>query len=96
MQYRPLAKTAAVSRRCGGDTPCVSALCAVAVLIFSYSYSTIVAVMVALGVAKGLRTVYWVLVVPDYVPIERLPAASGLLSVTNGLVFMSLGPLVGE
>lgn len=64
-------------------------------LIFSHSYGGIVAVMVALGVAKGLRTVYWVLVVPDYVPIERLPSASGLLSVTNGLVFMSLGPLVG-
>lgn len=68
----------------------------VAVLIFCYSYESLIGVMVALGVAKGLRTVYWVLVIPDYVPIERLPAANGLQSVTNGLIFMALGPLVGE
>ena len=66
------------------------------VLIFTENYASLVAVMVALGVAKGLRTVYWVLVIPDYVPIERLPAASGLMSVTNGIVFMCLGPLVGK
>ncbi|XP_026276324.1 uncharacterized protein LOC113205080 [Frankliniella occidentalis] len=65
------------------------------VLIFCYSYESLIGVMLALGVAKGLRTVYWVLVIPDYVPIERLPSASGLQSVTNGLIFMALGPLVG-
>lgn len=65
-------------------------------LIFCYSYESLLGVAAALGVAKGLRTVYWSLVIPDYVPIERLPAASGLQSVTNGLVFMALGPLMGE
>ncbi|XP_034245836.1 uncharacterized protein LOC117647943 [Thrips palmi] len=65
------------------------------VLIFCYSYESLIGVMVALGVAKGLRTVYWVLVIPDYVPIERLPSANGLQSVTNGLIFMALGPFVG-
>lgn len=65
------------------------------VLIWCYSYDALIGVMVSLGVAKGLRTVYWVLVIPDYVPLERLPAANGLQSVTNGLIFMILGPGVG-
>ncbi|KAK3924978.1 Monocarboxylate transporter 12, partial [Frankliniella fusca] len=65
------------------------------VLVFSYSFEALIGVMLALGVAKGLRTVYWVLVIPDNVPIERVPSAQGLQSITNGIVFMALGPLIG-
>lgn len=35
------------------------------------------------------------LVIPSYVPLQRLPAASGLQLATSGLLFIILGPIVG-
>jgi hypothetical protein len=52
-------------------------------------------VAVALGVAKGVRTVYMTIVIPSYVPIERLAAASGIQMVVNGMLLMAFGPLIG-
>lgn len=60
------------------------------------SYHGMLAVCLALGVAKGVRTVYMNLVIPTHVPIERLAAASGLQMVVNGVFLMSLGPIVGK
>lgn len=48
-----------------------------------------------LGVSKGVRSVYMTLVVPNYIPLERLPAASGIQMVTNGILLLSMGSLVG-
>lgn len=53
-------------------------------------------VAVALGVSKGVRTVYMTLVIPSYVPIERLPSASGIQMVVNGILLMAFGPLIGQ
>jgi hypothetical protein len=53
-------------------------------------------VAVALGVAKGVRTVYMTIVIPSYVPIERLAAAAGIQMVVNGMLLMGFGPLIGE
>ncbi|XP_021913935.1 uncharacterized protein LOC110827025 [Zootermopsis nevadensis] len=64
-------------------------------LIFSQSFEAVIAVSVALGVAKGVRTVYMTIVIPSYVPIERLPAASGIQMVVNGILLMAFGPLTG-
>ncbi|KAJ9587654.1 hypothetical protein L9F63_018906, partial [Diploptera punctata] len=64
-------------------------------LIFSESFNSVMIVAVALGVAKGVRTVYMTIVIPNYVPIERLAAASGIQMVTNGLLLISFGPLIG-
>lgn len=50
----------------------------------------------ALGIAKGVRTVYMTMIIPNYVPIERLPYASGIQMVTNGIIIMLLGPLLGR
>ncbi|XP_069674650.1 monocarboxylate transporter 9-like [Periplaneta americana] len=64
-------------------------------LIFTYSFKSVMMVAVALGVAKGVRTVYMSLVIPSYVPIERLPSASGIQMVTNGILLLAFGPIIG-
>ncbi|XP_037028597.1 monocarboxylate transporter 13-like isoform X1 [Bradysia coprophila] len=48
-----------------------------------------------IGVAKGIRTVYIILVIPNYVTINKLASALGIRMVSNGLVVLCLGPLVG-
>lgn len=64
-------------------------------LVFTHSFKSVLAVAVALGVAKGVRTVYMTIVIPSYVPIERLPAAAGIQMVVNGILLMAFGPLIG-
>jgi len=64
-------------------------------LIFTESFKAVLVVAVALGVSKGVRTVYMTLVIPSYVPIERLPSASGIQMVVNGILLMAFGPLIG-
>lgn len=65
-------------------------------LLFFSAYEDLLFVAVALGIAKGIRTVYWTLVIPNYVPIERLANASGIQMVVNGLFIMAGGPLIGK
>ncbi|CAG2058948.1 unnamed protein product [Timema podura] len=50
----------------------------------STHYHLILAISVLLGVSKGIKAVFQALIIPNYVPLERLPAASGLLMVNNG------------
>lgn len=54
-----------------------------------------VIVAVAMGIAKGIRTVYMSLVIPSYIPIERLASASGIQMFTNGIFLLLLGPVLG-
>ncbi|KAF6200016.1 hypothetical protein GE061_006315 [Apolygus lucorum] len=61
--------------------------------VTSYYYTLLVAV--GLGVAKGFRTVYMTLVIPNQVPLEKLASASGLQTVLNGLFLFAFGPVVG-
>uniref|UniRef100_A0A146L297 Monocarboxylate transporter 1 n=2 Tax=Lygus hesperus TaxID=30085 RepID=A0A146L297_LYGHE len=61
--------------------------------VTSYYHTLIVAV--GLGVAKGFRTVYMSLVIPNHVPLEKLASASGLQTVLNGLFLFTFGPVVG-
>ncbi|RLU14674.1 hypothetical protein DMN91_013046, partial [Ooceraea biroi] len=65
-------------------------------LIFTNSFISIVAVAIGLGLAKGIRSVYMVLVVPNYVPIQKLPNASGIQMLTNGMILMCAGPVFGK
>jgi len=53
-------------------------------------------VAIGLGAAKGIRSVYMVLVVPSYVPIQKLPNASGIQMLTNGMILMGAGPMLGK
>lgn len=59
----------------------------------TYTFMMIVGLL--LGMAKGVRTVYMSLVIPDYIPIDRLASASGIQMITNGFLLMSVGPLLG-
>lgn len=59
------------------------------------TYTGMLIVGILLGIAKGIRTVYMSLVIPDYIPIERLASASGIQMVTNGVILMGAGPLLG-
>lgn len=52
-------------------------------------------VAVALGIAKGVRSVYMGLVIPSYIPIERLASASGIQMVSNSIFLLILGPILG-
>lgn len=65
-------------------------------MLFTTTYTDMVIVTTALGVAKGVRTVYMSLVIPSYIPIERLASASGIQMFTNGVFMMLLGPVLGK
>lgn len=65
-------------------------------MMFANSFGTMLIVGLGLGAAKGVRTVYMSLVIPSYVPLERLASASGIQMVTNGIILMCLGPIIGE
>lgn len=54
-----------------------------------------IVVAAGLGVAKGIRSVYMSLVIPSYVPIDRLPYASAIQMMVNGFIMISAGPCLG-
>ncbi|XP_014487672.1 PREDICTED: uncharacterized protein LOC106751306 isoform X3 [Dinoponera quadriceps] len=59
------------------------------------SYVVVIVVSLIVGVAKGTKAVFQALIIPDYVPLERLPAASGIQMVCNGILSISVGPIIG-
>jgi hypothetical protein len=59
------------------------------------SLNSVLAVAAGLGIAKGIRSVYMALVVPSYVSIQKLPNASGIQMLTNGIILMCAGPIFG-
>ncbi|CAB3235956.1 unnamed protein product [Arctia plantaginis] len=65
------------------------------VLAHCQSYYAVLLVAVIIGFGKGLRTVFVALVLPTYVPLHKLPGATGIQLLTAGIVFLSLGPVVG-
>ncbi|KAJ3657856.1 hypothetical protein Zmor_009633 [Zophobas morio] len=65
------------------------------ILVHTQTYVFGLVVAVIIGAGKGLRTIFMALVIPTHVPLERLPAASGLQLATSGLLFLVLGPVVG-
>lgn len=67
-----------------------------AVITFYQSYSFILMAFCWIGLGKGLRTVFMALVIPSYVPLSRLPAASGLQLLFAGIFYFIMGPIVGE
>ena len=65
------------------------------VLMFTKSFTTVLIVITWLGIAKGIRAVYSTLVIPNYVPLERLPSASSLQQIVVGFLSMGAGPIIG-
>ncbi|XP_022209140.2 uncharacterized protein LOC111065335 [Drosophila obscura] len=59
------------------------------------SYTLILCSFVWIGLCKGVRTIFWPLIIPGYVPLNRLPGASGLQLLISGLFTLICGPFVG-
>lgn len=64
-------------------------------LPFASSYVNMLIVCSALGVAKGIRSVYMSIVIPSYIPLDRLASASAIQLFGNGVVMMCIGPVLG-
>jgi hypothetical protein len=60
------------------------------------TYVIVIGVALIVGLAKGTKAVFQALIIPDYVPLGRLPAASGILMVCNGILSISVGPIIGK
>lgn len=65
------------------------------VITFFRTYTAILCAFCWIGLGKGLRTVFMALVIPSYVPLHRLPAASGLQLISAGIFYFFMGPVVG-
>ncbi|KYQ56363.1 Monocarboxylate transporter 1 [Trachymyrmex zeteki] len=63
--------------------------------IWGNTYVVVIGVALIIGLAKGTKAVFQALIIPDYVPLERLPAASGIQMVCNGILSISIGPIIG-
>ncbi|XP_028163855.1 monocarboxylate transporter 9-like [Ostrinia furnacalis] len=65
-------------------------------MLFTTTYLGMIFVALAIGITKGLRTVYMNIVIPSYVPIERLAFASGIQMFLNGITIIGLGSVLGR
>lgn len=68
----------------------------VLVLVHTRTYIPGLVVAMIIGFGKGLRTIFIALVIPTYVPLERLPAASGLQLAASGMCFLFFAPVIGK
>ncbi|XP_054728676.1 uncharacterized protein LOC129237773 [Anastrepha obliqua] len=59
------------------------------------SYYAVLAFFLLIGFGKGFRTIFSPLIIPSYVPLKRLPAASGLQLVFNTIFSLAFGPVLG-
>ncbi|XP_045487948.1 monocarboxylate transporter 9-like [Pieris rapae] len=66
------------------------------VMLFTTSFLGMVLVGLAIGITKGVRTVYMNIIIPSYVPLERLPFASGIQMFFNGIVIITIGSSLGR
>lgn len=60
------------------------------------SYPSILAASCWIGLNKGLRTVFMALVIPSYIPLNRLPGATGLQLLFAGIFYFFMGPVIGK
>lgn len=67
----------------------------VTAMMFTSNYMNMLIICSALGVGKGIRSVYMSIVIPSYIPIDRLASASAIQLFGNGLVMMCIGPILG-
>lgn len=48
-----------------------------------------------IGLSKGTKAVFQSLIIPKYIEFDKLAAATGLSMVTNGVLSLIVGPLIG-
>ncbi|XP_034652721.1 monocarboxylate transporter 1-like isoform X1 [Drosophila subobscura] len=66
------------------------------VVAFTDSYEVMIGVFLLIGFGKGFRTIFSPLIIPSYVPLNRLPAASGLQLIFNTIFSFAMGPILGS
>ncbi|XP_016977001.1 uncharacterized protein LOC108042982 [Drosophila rhopaloa] len=66
------------------------------VVAFTTSYHVMIGVFLLIGFGKGFRTIFSPLIIPSYVPLNRLPAASGLQLIFNTIFSLAMGPILGS
>lgn len=64
-------------------------------LTLTSEFDGVVLVVAFFGLSKGVRAVFMPLVIPNYVPLGKLPSAQGLQNIMHGLFLMFLGPVIG-
>uniref|UniRef100_T1GM12 Major facilitator superfamily (MFS) profile domain-containing protein n=1 Tax=Megaselia scalaris TaxID=36166 RepID=T1GM12_MEGSC len=66
-----------------------------AVVAHSQSFELTVAAFAWIGMNKAFRIIFTQLIIPGYVPLNRLPAAAGLQLLITGIFTLGCGPIVG-
>lgn len=66
------------------------------IVTMTSSYNVVLVTFLLIGFGKGFRTIFSPLIIPSYVPLRRLPAASGLQLIFNTLFSLVTGPLLGK
>ncbi|XP_030381365.1 uncharacterized protein LOC115629146 isoform X2 [Scaptodrosophila lebanonensis] len=65
------------------------------VVTMTTSFEVTIAAFLVIGFGKGFRTIFSPLIIPSYVPLRRLPAASGLQLIFNTVFSFAMGPILG-
>ncbi|KAL5278642.1 hypothetical protein ACFFRR_003337 [Megaselia abdita] len=65
------------------------------IVVLTNNFYVIIFAFVLLGFGKAIRTVIRTLIIADFVPLKRLPAASGLQLVATAIFSFAAGPLIG-
>lgn len=66
------------------------------VVTLTSSYNVVLVTFLLIGFGKGFRTIFSPLIIPSYVPLRRLPAASGLQLIFNTFFSLLMGPMLGK
>ncbi|XP_059479546.1 monocarboxylate transporter 1-like [Neocloeon triangulifer] len=66
-----------------------------ALIMIYRSYNLVLVLGVWFGMCRGIRSVFAPLLIPSFVPVDRLPAALGLLMAQTAIAFIIFGPFVG-
>nr|CAD7403434.1 unnamed protein product [Timema poppensis] len=65
------------------------------VILFRTEFHAMMAVGLFLGMGKGVRTVYMNLVVPTYVPMDKIASALAFQNLGIGVITLLISPLIG-
>nr|CAD7604693.1 unnamed protein product [Timema genevievae] len=65
------------------------------VILFRTEFHAMMAVGLFLGMGKGVRTVYMNLVIPAYVPMDKLASALAFQNLGIGVITLLISPLIG-